>query len=295
MTLTSLLPILYEPLVRTALLEDLGRAGDITADAIVPADKQASLVLRARQPGVVAGLDIARCAFQLVNPAIRLNPERPDGSVVAPGDVIAAIEGPARALLTGERTALNFLCRLSGVATATAELVSATAGTRARIVCTRKTTPGLRALEKYAVRAGGGSNHRFGLDDAMLIKDNHIAIAGDVGTAIARAKAQAGHLVKIEIEVDTLSQLEQVLAIGVDAVLLDNMTVGELRQAVTMTAGRAITEASGRVTTETARAIAATGVDLISAGWLTHSSAALDIGLDYLELGTVPQPVSEFA
>jgi nicotinate-nucleotide pyrophosphorylase (carboxylating) len=203
---------------------------------------------------------------------------------VAPGDVIAAIEGPARGLLTGERTALNFLCHLSGVATATASLVSAAQGTKARIVCTRKTTPGLRTLEKYAVRAGGGSNHRFGLDDAILIKDNHIALAGDVRTAIERAKAHAGHLVKIEVEVDTLSQLEQALAIGVDAVLLDNMTVEELREAVAMTGGRAITEASGRITVETARAIAATGVDLISAGWLTHSAAALDIGLDYLEL-----------
>jgi nicotinate-nucleotide pyrophosphorylase (carboxylating) len=284
MTLTPLLPLMYEPLVRTALLEDLGRAGDITADAIVPADKTASLVLRARRPGVVAGLDIARATFQLVNPAIRLTAERPDGSVVAPGDVIAAIEGPAHGLLTGERTALNFLCHLSGVATATATLVSAAQGTKARIVCTRKTTPGLRTLEKYAVRAGGGSNHRFGLDDAILIKDNHIALAGGVRTAIERARAHAGHLVKIEVEVDTLVQLEQALAIGVDAVLLDNMTVEELRKAVAMADGRAITEASGRITAETARAIAATGVDLISAGWVTHSSAALDIGLDYLGL-----------
>ena len=178
------------------------------------------------------------------------------------------------------------LCHLSGVATATASLVSAAQGTKARIVCTRKTTPGLRALEKYAVRAGGGSNHRFGLDDAILIKDNHIAVAGDIRTAIERAKAHAGHLVKIEVEVDTLSQLEQVLMIGVDAVLLDNMGGEELRQAVAMTGGRAITEASGRITGETARAIAATGVDLISAGWLTHSSAALDIGLDYLEFSS---------
>jgi len=235
---------------------------------------------------VVAGLDIARATFQLVNPAIRLATERPDGSIVAPGDVIAAIEGPARGLLTGERTALNFLCHLSGVATATATLVSAAQGTKARIVCTRKTTPGLRTLEKYAVRAGGGSNHRFGLDDAMLIKDNHIALAGGIRTAIERAKAHAGHLVKIEVEVDTLAQLEQVLALGVDAVLLDNMTTDELRQAVAMVDGRAITEASGRITATTAGAIAATGVDLISAGWLTHSSAALDIGLDYLEAGS---------
>jgi nicotinate-nucleotide pyrophosphorylase (carboxylating) len=277
---------MYEPLVRTALLEDLGRAGDITADAIVPADRHAALVLRTRQPGVVAGLDIARCAFQLVSPSIRLDTERPDGSAVAPGDVIATIEGPARSLLTGERTALNFLCHLSGVATATASLVAAATGTRARIVCTRKTTPGLRALEKYAVRAGGGSNHRFGLDDAVLIKDNHIALAGDIRTAIERAKAHAGHLVKIEVEVDTLAQLEQALTIGVDAVLLDNMTVEQLSEAVTMTGARAITEASGRITAETAKAIAATGVDLISAGWLTHSSAALDIGLDYLEFSS---------
>jgi nicotinate-nucleotide pyrophosphorylase (carboxylating) len=281
--LTPLLPLMYEPLVRTALLEDLGRAGDITADAIVPADKHASLALRAREPGVVAGLDIARCAFQLISPAIQFRIERPDGGAVGPADVIATIEGPARALLTGERTALNFLCHLSGIASATATLVSATKGTKARIVCTRKTTPGLRALEKYAVRAGGGGNHRFGLDDAILIKDNHIALAGDIRTAIERAKAHAGHLVKIEVEVDTLSQLEQALTVGVDAVLLDNMTVEQLKQAVAMTGGRAITEASGRITAETAKAIAATGVDLISAGWLTHSSAALDIGLDYLE------------
>ncbi len=283
MTLNPLLPLMYEPLVRTALLEDLGRAGDITADAIVPADQRATLVLRARQPGVVASLDIARCAFQMVAPAITVNAERADGSVVAPGEIIATIDGPARGLLTGERTALNFLCHLSGVATATASLVSAARGTRAQIVCTRKTTPGLRTLEKYAVRAGGGSNHRFGLDDAVLIKDNHIALAGDIGTAVARAKARAGHLVKIEVEVDTLSQLERALALGVDAVLLDNMSVEQLKKAVAMAAGKVITEASGGITAASAPAIAATGVDLISVGWLTHSAAALDIGLDYLE------------
>ena len=275
---------MYEPLVRTALLEDLGRAGDITADAIVPADQRSALVLRARQPGVVAGLDIARCAFQTISPAIALRAERPDGSTVAPGDIIAEIDGPARGLLTGERTALNFLCHLSGVATATASLVSAVKGTRAQIVCTRKTTPGLRALEKYAVRAGGGGNHRFGLDDAVLIKDNHIALAGGIRTAVERAKAHAGHLVKIEVEVDTLAQLEQALSLGVDAVLLDNMTVDDLKKAVAMAGGRVITEASGRITAATAPAIAATGVDLISVGWVTHSAAALDIGLDYLEL-----------
>jgi nicotinate-nucleotide pyrophosphorylase (carboxylating) len=283
-TLNPLLPLLYEPLVRTALLEDLGRAGDITADAIVPADQLSALVMRARQPGVIAGLDVARCVFQMVSPAITLNAERPDGSVVTPGEVIATIDGPARGLLTGERTALNFLCHLSGVATATASLVSAVRGTRAQIVCTRKTTPGLRALEKYAVRAGGGGNHRFGLDDAVLIKDNHIALAGNIGTAIERAKAHAGHLVKIEVEVDTLAQLEQALMLGVDAVLLDNMSVGDLKKAVAMASGKVITEASGRITAATAPAIAATGVDLISVGWVTHSAAALDIGLDYLEL-----------
>jgi nicotinate-nucleotide pyrophosphorylase (carboxylating) len=284
-TLNPLLPLLYEPLVRTALLEDLGRAGDITADAIVPADQRSALVMRARQPGVVAGLDVARCAFQMIAPAVTLKAERPDGSTVAPGEVIASIDGPARALLTGERTALNFLCHLSGVATATASLVSAVKGTRAQIVCTRKTTPGLRALEKYAVRAGGGGNHRFGLDDAVLIKDNHIALAGGIRTAIERAKARAGHLVKIEVEVDTLAQLEHALALGVDAVLLDNMTIDDLKKAVAMADGKIITEASGRITAATAPAIAATGVDLISVGWVTHSAAALDIGLDYLELG----------
>ncbi|WP_027580618.1 carboxylating nicotinate-nucleotide diphosphorylase [Bradyrhizobium sp. Ai1a-2] len=282
MTFNPLLPLMYEPLVRTALLEDLGRAGDITADAIVPADQRASLALRARQPGVVAGLDVARCAFQTISPAIRIEIERPDGSVVAPGDTIATINGPARALLTGERTALNFLCHLSGVATATASLVTAVKGAPAQIVCTRKTTPGLRALEKYAVRAGGGSNHRFGLDDAVLIKDNHIALAGNIRTAIERAKAHVGHLVKIEVEVDTLAQFEEALGLGIDAVLLDNMTVDELRQAVAMARGKVVTEASGGITAATAPAIAATGVDLISVGWITHSSAALDIGLDYL-------------
>ncbi|WP_316165698.1 MULTISPECIES: carboxylating nicotinate-nucleotide diphosphorylase [unclassified Bradyrhizobium] len=282
MTLAPLSPLLYEPLVRTALLEDLGRAGDITTDAIVPVEQRGSLALRARQNGVIAGLEAARCAFQMISPAVRMEVERPDGSAVAPGETIATIDGPARALLTGERTALNFLCRLSGVATATASLVAAVKDTRAQIVCTRKTTPGLRALEKYAVRAGGGSNHRFGLDDAVLIKDNHIALAGGIRAAIARAKAHVGHLVKIEVEVDNLAQLEEALALGIDAVLLDNMTVEDLKQAVAMAHGTVITEASGRITAATAPAIAATGIDLISAGWITHSAAALDIGLDHL-------------
>jgi nicotinate-nucleotide pyrophosphorylase (carboxylating) len=273
---------MYQSLVHAALIEDLGRAGDITTDAIVPSDQRGSLTLRARESGVIAGLDVARCAFQTVSPAVKIEIERLDGSAVSPGDLVATINGPARALLTGERTALNFLCHLSGVASATASLVSAVKGTRARIVCTRKTTPGLRALEKYAVRAGGGTNHRFGLDDAMLIKDNHIALAGSIRAAIERARAHVGHLVKIEVEVDTLVQLEEALELGVDAVLLDNMTVADLNRAVAMARGKAITEASGRITVATAPAIAKTGVDLISVGWITHSSSALDFGLDYI-------------
>ncbi|CAN7431241.1 carboxylating nicotinate-nucleotide diphosphorylase [Aminobacter sp. LjRoot7] len=280
MNLSPLPEIMIEPLVRAALLEDLGRAGDITSDAIVPAGHQAKLVLAARQAGVVAGLDLAALAFRLIEPAIEMKVAKPDGSRLAPGDVIATLSGPARGLLTGERVALNFLSHLSGIATATAGIVDAVAGHKARIVCTRKTTPGLRALEKYAVRCGGGSNHRFGLDDAVLIKDNHIAISGGVRPAIERARANVGHLVKIEVEVDTLEQLDDVLKLGVDAVLLDNMSPETLTTAVKMVAGRAITEASGRVNLTTAPAIAASGVDLISVGWLTHSAPILDIGLD---------------
>jgi nicotinate-nucleotide pyrophosphorylase (carboxylating) len=281
MTLSLLPPLLVEPLVRAALLEDLGRAGDLTTDAIVPPDLRATTVLAARQPGVVAGLDVAAQAFRLIDPSVEIAVQQGDGSVVSPGSIIATLRGSARAMLTGERTALNFLCHLSGIATATATVVSAVRDYKAHIVCTRKTTPGLRVLEKYAVRAGGGGNHRFGLDDAILIKDNHIAIAGGIRQAMERARAAAGHMVKIELEVDTLAQLEEALAIGVDAVLLDNMTPDELRQAVAMVDGRALTEASGRVTAATAPAIAASGVDLISIGWLTHSPPALDIGLDY--------------
>jgi nicotinate-nucleotide pyrophosphorylase (carboxylating) len=281
MTLSPLPRIMLEPLVRAALLEDLGRAGDLTTDAIVPAEVSARTALAARQPGVVAGLDMARLAFELIDPGVRIEVLRPDGADVSRGDVIARVTGPARAILTAERVALNFLGHLSGIATATASLVESVRGTRARIVCTRKTTPGLRAVEKYAVRAGGGANHRFGLDDAILIKDNHVAIAGGVREALRRARAGAGHLVKIELEVDTLEQLSQALDEGVDAVLLDNMDPQTLAKAVAMTAGRAVTEASGRITPLTAPAIAASGVDLISAGWLTHSAAVLDIGLDF--------------
>jgi nicotinate-nucleotide pyrophosphorylase (carboxylating) len=284
MSLTPLPAIMFESLVRSALLEDLGRAGDLTANAIVPADHQATMVLAARQAGVIAGLDPASLAFHLVDTAIQMSIERPDGSTVQAGQVIATISGPARGLLTAERTALNFLCHLSGVASATASVVEAVRGHKAKIVCTRKTTPGLRTLEKYAVRAGGGSNHRFGLDDAVLIKDNHIAIAGGVRPAIEGARSGVGHLVKIEVEVDTLAQLEEALGLGVDAVLLDNMSLEQLGRAVAMVGGRAVTEASGRITPTTAPAIAATGVDLISIGWLTHSAPVLDIGLDYRQL-----------
>jgi len=272
--------IMLEPLVRAALLEDLGRAGDLTTNAIVPANVDATMLLTARQPGVIAGLDAAALAFRLIDPATEIAVAIRDGGAVAAGETIATVRGPARALLTAERTALNFLCHLSGIATATAAIVAAVRGHEAQIVCTRKTTPGLRALEKYAVRAGGGANHRFGLDDAVLIKDNHIAIAGDIRTAIERARSGAGHMVRIEVEVDRLDQLEIALGAGVDAVLLDNMSVEELTQAVTMVGRRALTEASGRVTAETAPMIAATGVDLISVGWLTHSAPVLDIGLD---------------
>jgi nicotinate-nucleotide pyrophosphorylase (carboxylating) len=231
---------------------------------------------------VVAGLDLALLAFRLVDPSIASDVTRRDGSRAEPGETIAILAGPARGLLTAERTALNFLCHLSGIATATASVVAAVRGTRARVTCTRKTLPGLRAVQKHAVRIGGGSNHRFGLDDAVLIKDNHIAAAGGIGPAVERARAAVGHLVKVEVEVDTLAQLDEALAVGVDAVLLDNMQLEELRDAVAAVGGRAITEASGRITPESAPAVAATGVDLISIGWLTHSAAALDIGLDWM-------------
>ena len=281
MTLTPLPRIIMEPLVRNALLEDLGLAGDITSAAVIPAGHRSVVVMAAREPGVIAGLDAAELAFQLVDPTIVMRRQVQDGAAVAPGDIIATIEGPSRGLLTAERTALNFLGHLSGIASVTATIAAAISGTRASVACTRKTTPGLRALEKYAVRAGGGMNHRFALYDAVLIKDNHIAVAGGVRDAIRSAKAGVGHLVKIEVEVDTLLQLREAMEEGVDAVLLDNMPPEQLREAVQIVAGRAITEASGRITPQTAAAIAATGIDLISVGWLTHSAPVLDIGLDF--------------
>ena len=278
-----MLRLLIEPIVRAALIEDLGRAGDITTEAIVPRGAVAEAEIVARQPGVLAGLDAALLAFELADPGLRIERRRADGAGIARGEVVAHITGSARGVLAAERTALNFLCRMSGIATATRRLADAIAGTKAKIICTRKTTPGLRALEKEAVRLGGGANHRFGLDDAMLIKDNHIAIAGGVRPALERARRHAGHLVKIELEVDTLDQLAEALEVGVDAVLLDNMAPEMLRRAVTMVDGRAVTEASGRISLETVAAVAASGVDLISSGWITHSAPILDLGLDIAE------------
>jgi nicotinate-nucleotide pyrophosphorylase (carboxylating) len=275
-----MLRLLIEPIVRAALAEDLGRAGDITSDAVVAEDARIEAVMAARQPGVVAGLDAGLLAFQLLDPNLKIERLCPDGGRVERGQAVARLSGRARPVLAAERTALNLVCRLSGVATATRSLVDAIEGHKAKIVCTRKTTPGLRILEKEAVRMGGGANHRFGLDDAMLIKDNHVAMAGGVAQALRRAKAAAGHLVKIELEVDTLDQLTEALDEGLDAVLLDNMDPPTLRRAVAMVDGRAETEASGRITRETAPAIAASGVDLISSGWITHSAPILDLGLD---------------
>ena len=273
--------LLIEPLVRAALAEDLGRAGDLTTDTIVPADARARGALNARRAGVVAGIGVAHMAFRLLDPGISFSIARSDGALAGANEPIAIVSGRARALLTAERVALNFLCHLSGIATATREIVDAVKGTRARIACTRKTTPGLRLLEKYAVRVGGGVNHRFGLDDGVLIKDNHIVVAGGIRSAVKTAKAALGHLFKVEVEVDRLGQIEEALAAGADAILLDNMTPAQMREAVAIIDGHAIVEASGRITKETAPEIAAAGVDVISCGWITHSAPILDIGLDF--------------
>lgn len=282
MSLSPLPAVMTEPLVRAALLEDLGRAGDITTDAVIPADKRMQAVMAAREPGVLAGIDIAEQAFRLMGPDLEITRLQPDGAGIDTGTAVLRVEGRARAILSAERVALNFACRLSGIASAAAALVAAAEGHgHARITCTRKTTPGLRALEKYAVRAGGGANHRFGLDDAVLIKDNHVAVAGGIRQAVLAARAHVGHMVRIEVEVDTLGQLKDALEVGVDAILLDNMTHDMMRKAVALVARRAVTEASGRVTRETVPAIAATGVDFISCGWLTHSAPILDLGLDF--------------
>jgi len=273
--------LLFEPLVRAALEEDLGRAGDITSQLTIPAEKQASAKFVARKPGRIAGLICAEAAFRLVDPLVKFTVSLPDGSDAVAGAVLATVCGPARSILTAERVALNFLGPLSGTATATAALVKAVEGTAARIVCTRKTLPGLRALQKYAVRCGGGFNHRFGLDDAILIKDNHIAVAGGVRPVLERARSHVGHLVKIEIEVDTLAQLREVLDTDLaDVVLLDNMDIATLGEAVKLAAGRVVLEASGGVTLDSIRKIAATGVDYVSSGALTHSAPNFDVALD---------------
>ena len=281
MTLSSLPRFIVEPLVRATLAEDLGLAGDITSSAVIPADHRSTMVFRSRSQGVIAGLDLAALSFELVDPGVKFSAVCQDGDVLEAGAVIAKVSGLSRSLLMAERTALNLLGHLSGIATVTYDLMQAVSHTKAHVTCTRKTMPGLRALEKYAVRVGGAKNHRFALYDAVLIKDNHVAVAGGVGEAIRRARANVGHMVKIEVEVDTLAQLHEAMAVGVDAVLLDNMPPEMLAEAVKIVAGRAITEASGGITPATAVAIAESGVDLLSIGWLTHSAPNLDIGLDF--------------
>lgn len=275
-------PLLIEPIVRRALEEDLGRAGDLTTDLLIPPGRTAHAAIVARERGVVSGLVAAEIAFRLIDPGVHIQRHLRDGEPVSAGAAIASIEGPARGILTAERVALNFLGHLSGVATSTHALVARIAGTEARIICTRKTIPGLRLLQKYAVRCGGGLNHRFGLDDAILVKDNHIAAAGGLGPVMSRLKHHLGPMVKVEVEVDTLDQLHEALALGFDAVLLDNMSVAVMRQAVEATRGRAKLEASGGVALERVRAIAETGVDFISSGALTHSVRSLDLGMDFL-------------
>jgi nicotinate-nucleotide pyrophosphorylase (carboxylating) len=274
-------PLAIEESVHRALDEDLGRAGDITSIATIPEKTLARAILIARQAGVIAGLPLAVATFQKLSGDINIQAHVRDGAKVAAGRHVLTIAGPARAVLSGERTALNFVGRLSGIATLTSDYVRHTAGTNLRICCTRKTTPGLRALEKYAVRCGGGFNHRFGLDDAILIKDNHVAVAGGVTAVLERARAHTGHLVRIEIEVDTLAQLREVLDTGMaDVVLLDNMDIADLTEAVKLAKGRVVLEASGGVTQASIAAIAATGVDYVSSGALTHSAPNFDVALD---------------
>jgi nicotinate-nucleotide pyrophosphorylase (carboxylating) len=274
-------PFAVDEAVTRALAEDFGRAGDVTSVATVPPGIFARAVVAAREAGVISGLPLVEAAFRKLDPDVKLAAHACDGNAVAAGTVLMRVEGTARGLLGAERTALNFLSHLSGIATATAAFVRLIAGTRARVCCTRKTAPGLRALQKYAVRCGGGFNHRFGLDDAILIKDNHIAVAGGIAAVLARARAAAGHLVKIEIEVDTLDQLREVLDTSLaDVVLLDNMDLPTLKAAVGLVAGRLVTEASGGITHASAAAIAATGVNYLSSGAITHSSANLDVGMD---------------
>lgn len=267
--------------VEAALAEDLGLVGDLTTNATIASGATAAVQIVSREPGIVCGLDVAECAFRTLDPGITFTSGKTDGDDVTNDDVIATIRGNARAILSAERVALNFMGRMSGIASLTSRYVNAVSGTGVEIVDTRKTTPGLRAFEKFAVRCGGGLNHRTGLFDAIMIKDNHIAAAGGIEAAMEAAIAAAGHMVKIEIEVDTLDQLREVDFTIVDCVLLDNMTTDQLREAVSFVDQRALTEASGGVNLDTVRAIAETGVDLISVGALTHSAHVLDIGLDY--------------
>jgi nicotinate-nucleotide pyrophosphorylase (carboxylating) len=264
-----------------ALAEDLGGAGDITSAATVPAAKQTSAVLVARQAGCIAGLDLALRTFALVDPEVTAEAAVTDGMVVGADSPLATIAGPARSILTAERVALNVLGRLSGIATATADLVRRIEDTVATIADTRKTTPGLRIFEKMAVRAGGGINHRFGLYDAVLIKDNHIAAVGSAAKAVEQARAHVGHMVKVEVEIESLDDLEPVIAAGADVVMLDNMDPAMMRRAVELTDGRVLLEASGGITAETVRTVAETGVDVISVGWITHSAPSLDVALDF--------------
>jgi nicotinate-nucleotide pyrophosphorylase (carboxylating) len=280
----TLPPTLIEPAVRAALAEDLGLAGDITTNSVIGPDVKATGLFATRSPGVVSGLAVAEAAFRALDPHVTFEIVHPDGTNAPGKSPVAKVEGNARALLSAERVALNFVGRMSGIATLTRRFVDAVAGTKAVIIDTRKTTPNLRAFEKYAVRCGGGMNHRVGLFDAVLIKDNHIVVAGGIGPAIEAVRSRVGHLVKLEVEVDTLDQLREALAYRIDTVLLDNMTPAQMKEAVEIVAGRALTEASGGVKLESVRAIAEAGVDLISSGSLTHSAAVLDIGLDF-EIG----------
>ncbi len=274
-------PLEIDAAVTRALAEDLGRAGDVTSIATIPEDTRARAIVVARKTGVIAGLPLVAATFRKLAPDIEIAAKARDGAAVAAKTALMTVTGPARAVLAAERVALNYLGHLSGVATATHEFVRRAAGSGLRICCTRKTSPGLRALEKYAVRCGGGFNHRFGLDDAILIKDNHIAVAGGIRAVLERAAAVAGHLVKIEIEVDTLDQLREVLAVGIaHAVLLDNMDAATMRKAVEMVAGKFALEASGNITLDNIAEIATTGVDYASSGWITHSAPNLDVGLD---------------
>ena len=276
----TLSPLMIEEAVRTALKEDLGLAGDITSDATIPANAKAKAVMNSREAGVISGLEIAKVTFEMIDPSVKFTPLVKDGDRVKSGQDVARIAGPARAILSAERVALNYLCHLSGIASYTAQFAKRISHTKAKVCCTRKTIPGLRAFEKYAVKCGGGSNHRFGLDDAILIKDNHIAVAGGVTQAVSAARAFAGHLIKIEVEVDTLRQLKEVLKAKPDVVMLDNMTLAQLRKGVELVDGAMAIEASGNVNIDTIKAIAETGVDMISTSKITMSAPTLDLGLD---------------